>query len=367
MAERVAFDVVFCSAVLVLFVSVVRVIPPFAPAMAPKHAPKTSWGFDQSARILREQAMGGTGRLSDPPPPPPGPVPEDDWMQPPPPPPAVNPVGPPPPPEPQVGDPPTEEESDDSIPPPPGPPPKKAPPVKAAAKAPKPMKAPPPGHLLAFNPDSAPGPEPEQPKSKPPPPPRPAAVLVPSLGLGGPPQPQPQPQTAAAPAADHGQGDSPFVVDDVSGLVLSAHYFELDICTYRMDRVGIWDGTGPRNRVLLAELPAGWASSFEVQARSDSICRQHLGQFVGGGGWKYASRKAMPPTLVYDPVRDGPSLCRARVWIAPLDPLFLDDEAWLRGIGAITIYDDIRACIASLLLHPHINSYIEIPKCSWLF
>ena len=138
-----------------------------------------------------------------------------------------------------------------------------------------------------------------------------------------------------------------------NGAYLDAYVLARDLPSYRLGdspSTIIWDG---RHREMAGPGLAGGVAPnysrwrYAEQAQLDS--NEYLSQAIGDPRtWWYANPIAGYPTLVYCPIRDGPSLCHARVWISSAEPLVRElSEGWLQSIQATTLYDDITVELVS--------------------
>ena len=155
-----------------------------------------------------------------------------------------------------------------------------------------------------------------------------------------------------------------------NGVRIDAGWLAQQLPGYRLTPDKIWDAPGLWWQDFnLSGGPPNFAFSKlsdarRTQMRSARRCFAELGH---PETWRFHNQaKGFYPSLIYCPEHDGPSLCKGRVWIASIDPLVHSDSTWLAYIGATTLYDDIRACIA-ICFFTHIDEFLnELPLCSWL-
>ena len=204
------------------------------------------------------------------------------------------------------------------------------------------------------------GPGPGAPPTPPGPPPGVAPMPFPAPPPGPPPPTScgvPPPATTSQPEPEPNPWKVGFHPRSLrihsNGEDLDAYTLKRDMPPYRLGESPstiIWDGSAqaPAGRGLaggVAPNYSRWCYAKQAQADSNKYCSVAIGdpQY-----WTFANATAGYPTLVYCPIRDGPSLCHARVWISSVDPLVkVDSEGWLKSIEVTTLYDDITVELVS--------------------
>ena len=91
------------------------------------------------------------------------------------------------------------------------------------------------------------------------------------------------------------------------------------------------------------------SQEFEKDVLIAEDMQRRSNEFIGEcARRRFASRVASPPTLVFDPVRDGQrgDNLKARVWIAPIDPAM--DTDWLSQVEAPNVMGTLRPAVNTL-------------------